>query len=394
MANAKISALTTLATPAIGDLVPIVDVSDTTDASSGTTKGITIANLSKFPGGTGSNSISIGGGIPTTATGSSNTVVGSGAGVAITSGSSNTVVGKGAGASINSGGTNTLVGLNAGALVSTSADNVAVGSGALAAVTTQSSNVAVGTNALASAASASNTAVGNSAGDSITSGSFNTMIGNSSDAAATSTGSIAIGASATTTLSQELMIGSTSYPITFPHHVFDSSGNEAYLVSSIFRATASASVSNTTSEGTLIGSGAGTLTLPANFFKAGRTLMIKALGTITNTGTPTLRINFKLGSTIILDTSSITMVTLTGTRVFTAEAVITCRSVGGSGTVIGQGFLAYNATTNTMNRIDTPLTGAVTVDTTGTLAVNVTATWGTANASNVITATNFVIQMM
>lgn len=46
MADARISELTALAVaPAVGDLVVIVDVSDTTDAASGTTKKITTANL-------------------------------------------------------------------------------------------------------------------------------------------------------------------------------------------------------------------------------------------------------------------------------------------------------------------------------------------------------------
>jgi hypothetical protein len=46
MAAEKISGLTALAVaPATGDLLAIVDVSDTTDAASGTTKKITTANL-------------------------------------------------------------------------------------------------------------------------------------------------------------------------------------------------------------------------------------------------------------------------------------------------------------------------------------------------------------
>lgn len=45
MANAQISALTALPTVADGDLLPIVDISDTTDAAAGTTKKITKANL-------------------------------------------------------------------------------------------------------------------------------------------------------------------------------------------------------------------------------------------------------------------------------------------------------------------------------------------------------------
>jgi hypothetical protein len=45
MANSKITDLTTLTSVASGDLIPIVDISDTTQASSGTTKKITQSNF-------------------------------------------------------------------------------------------------------------------------------------------------------------------------------------------------------------------------------------------------------------------------------------------------------------------------------------------------------------
>ncbi len=48
MADPKISALnsgTELTAPAIGDLLPIVDISDTTEATTGTTKPIRVDNL-------------------------------------------------------------------------------------------------------------------------------------------------------------------------------------------------------------------------------------------------------------------------------------------------------------------------------------------------------------
>lgn len=60
MADAKISALTSLASGhATGDLLPIVDVSDTTQAASGTTKQTTLANLlANLPGPTNAVGIS------------------------------------------------------------------------------------------------------------------------------------------------------------------------------------------------------------------------------------------------------------------------------------------------------------------------------------------------
>lgn len=45
MANSKITDFTTLTSVASGDLIPIVDISDTTQAASGTTKKITQANF-------------------------------------------------------------------------------------------------------------------------------------------------------------------------------------------------------------------------------------------------------------------------------------------------------------------------------------------------------------
>lgn len=46
MANKKISALTALGgTPAVGDIIPVTDVSDTTGSAQGTTKKVTVANL-------------------------------------------------------------------------------------------------------------------------------------------------------------------------------------------------------------------------------------------------------------------------------------------------------------------------------------------------------------
>lgn len=48
MANVKISGLSALTAPANGDLAALVDISDTTDAASGTTKKITLADLFKI----------------------------------------------------------------------------------------------------------------------------------------------------------------------------------------------------------------------------------------------------------------------------------------------------------------------------------------------------------
>lgn len=60
MANKKVSSLTELTTPANGDLLHIVDVSDTTDGSAGTSKKVQVGNL---PGGGTVTSVATGTGL-------------------------------------------------------------------------------------------------------------------------------------------------------------------------------------------------------------------------------------------------------------------------------------------------------------------------------------------
>jgi hypothetical protein len=55
MEDKQISDLTALTAPADGDLIPIVDISDTTDASSGTTKKIAVSSF--FPSSSTDNAI-------------------------------------------------------------------------------------------------------------------------------------------------------------------------------------------------------------------------------------------------------------------------------------------------------------------------------------------------
>jgi hypothetical protein len=100
----------------------------------------------------------------TAAAPTSNTVMGSGAGVALQSGAiNNTLIGQGAGAAITTGDDVVAIGFDA-AKLNTANETVAIGSGALDANTTGTNNTAVGRNALGANTTASdNTAVGRNA---------------------------------------------------------------------------------------------------------------------------------------------------------------------------------------------------------------------------------------
>ena len=166
-----------------------------------------------------------------------------------------------------------------------------------------------------------------------------------------------------------------------------------YASGSLFNATASTTVANTTIETTIFPSGTGTKTLDANFLAVAKTVEIELWGTIASTGTPTLRIKFKLGSTIVIDTTAATLSTITGTNIWRATATIDCRTAGGSGTVFGQGMVSYHTGASGLAGIASPNTTTSTIDTTTTQVIDVTAQWGTASASNTITCTNAKIRI-
>ena len=175
------------------------------------------------------------------------------------------------------------------------------------------------------------------------------------------------------------------------------------FVGTLFTSTANGTCGGTGTETSIIGTGVGTTTLPANYLVAGKSLRITMYGAYsTKASTPgTLVIKVKLGSTAIL-TLPATTVTANLVKVpFVIDAIITCRTTGATGTVIGQGdlFLA-TATAQTgvsytlPNQGTDALTAVANIDTTGTLAVDVTATWGTSDATNTISSTNVSIETL
>lgn len=173
-----------------------------------------------------------------------------------------------------------------------------------------------------------------------------------------------------------------------------SSGILNVLSSTLFTSTADATIANTVTETTLLGSGVGTTTLPANFFVPGKTVRVRVKGKIANTGTPTIQIKAKLGSVAVYDTAAITMSTITGTTYFEADFDLTCRTAGSSGTVQGQGKFNYHTAASVLAEIASPSTSATTINTTISNVLDVTVTWGTASSSNTITSTNATVEVL
>lgn len=162
----------------------------------------------------------------------------------------------------------------------------------------------------------------------------------------------------------------------------------------IFTQTADKNINTTVTETTLFGTGSGTRTIPASYLYSGNTIIIKIQGYMTTNGAPTLDIKFKLGSTTIASTGAVTLVAVGSNGYFEAECTLTARaSPGASAAIMGQGYFTYHDTQTTANHVTAMNTATVNAATNGSLAVDVTATWGTSDAANKIVSTNAYVEI-
>lgn len=172
------------------------------------------------------------------------------------------------------------------------------------------------------------------------------------------------------------------------------SGAQAPFVVARFTSTATASVSNTTTETSIVGSGVGSATIPASRMRAGSTYRIRVLGYYSTASSPgTLRLRVKLGSTTVLDTTAKTAHGSASSAQFEVEGTITCRTTGASGTVMGQGRALFPQTNNFTDGCWTMTnTATTTINTTSSQTIDVTAEWGTADAGNSISGAVVTIE--
>lgn len=108
-------------------------------------------------------------------------------------------------------------------------------------------------------------------------------------------------------------------------------------------ATSVVTVSATTSETAFTNL---TLTIPANYLKVGRVIRIKAWGVYTSSGTPTnprFRVRYGgVAGTILLDSGVITAIASQTNSLVQVDVIITCITLGASGTVEAQAIIQFN----------------------------------------------------
>lgn len=152
--------------------------------------------------------------------------------------------------------------------------------------------------------------------------------------------------------------------------------------------TAAATVASSSSETTLISTGSGAVTLPANFFNVYTIVRVQARGYLSNTGTPTIRMKVKLGSSILADTFTVTTPSGLSNTGWELRATLVCRTTGATGTIIGEGLSNTGSSFFTM-----PSGAATTIDTTASQNLDLTVQWGTLSASNTITCQELILSL-
>jgi hypothetical protein len=145
-------------------------------------------------------------------------------------------------------------------------------------------------------------------------------------------------------------------------------------------------ITNTTTETSLISTGVGTLSVPANGFSIGDSFYAISTGHISAQNNNTLRFRVKANGVLLVDTGVLTLAGTTNKH-YKLELFFTVRTLGGSGvaSIVTGGNFTYikDASTNFEGQLFSTETSTG-FNTTIQNTLTVTAQWGSANVNNSI----------
>jgi len=161
----------------------------------------------------------------------------------------------------------------------------------------------------------------------------------------------------------------------------------------LFSQTNSVTVGNTTTETTIVGTGEGSLTIPANYFKKGMSFHAKFGGNISSLNNQAFKINIYEDANLIATTGDITLPTITA-KAWELELDFVVQEIGASGVarLVTSGQFIYNKDSNNIfegsmfNSINT-----TTFNTTTTATLDVKVKWGEAHVGNTVTSSMFYL---
>jgi hypothetical protein len=156
--------------------------------------------------------------------------------------------------------------------------------------------------------------------------------------------------------------------------------------------TISSTVVNTTSESSIIGTGVGTLFVPANGFSIGDSFVAKIGGEITNLNNNNITFKVKSSSEILINTGLISLKAGTN-QYWQLDINFTIRNIGGLGVA---SIISNGNFTHVRNNTSTDIFGFNTIDnttfdTTITNTLDITVQWQNGSLSNSIHSDFFVL---
>ena len=171
----------------------------------------------------------------------------------------------------------------------------------------------------------------------------------------------------------------------------DGSGNISFGLASsgLFAQTSdSATVTNTTTETSIVGTGVGSLTVPANAFAVGDSYHCKIGGVLSAQNGDDITINIKAGSTTLATTGALDLEATTS-MAWECELDFTIRAIGASGEIVTNGNFAYNRNTGTLEGY--VFQDTVTFDTTVDNTLDICVQWAQAKTQDEILSHNMVL---
>lgn len=170
--------------------------------------------------------------------------------------------------------------------------------------------------------------------------------------------------------------------------------NEIFNSNGLFAQTSlSTPVVFASGEASLIGTGVGSLTVPANAFKVGDSFVAKMCGKLTCANNEILHIRIRSNGVVIVDALQYTLATTTS-KYFDLVLDFTVTKLGGAGVgeLFANGIFTYNKNASVaLEGVHFGLVSNTVFSTAVTNTLTITAEWVTSSVSNTIQSQNFTL---
>jgi hypothetical protein len=133
------------------------------------------------------------------------------------------------------------------------------------------------------------------------------------------------------------------------------------------------------------------IAMKRHFFVPGQIIVFEQKGLLTTGVSQTLNRKVKIGTTVLGSTGIVTLPSSLTSALYKMNLVVTCVTIGTSGTFQVQGDLSVYNGSNGYSIYPISNTSVVTLDTTIDSIIDITDIWGSASASNIDTSTNLNI---